>query len=340
MSQEGYRKELTIFSRVRNDFERLSRLMARASQDFYSGEVKEPPAVSRIVLYIDDLDRCPEGRVIDVLRVVHLLLAFPLFVCVVAVDPRWVHSCLDKAPGVLPKEARAEHERSELNEQVGEPATPSDYLEKIFQIPLWLRPISSDRRSAVVRALLDPVGSPHAQRLESRIVSAVTETGGDGVPTPRPDDDRTHPIRELARLDDDELGYLDHLMGLLDGNPRALKRFVNTYRLVKTSLSDVELQVYRTGPDKPRYVPYRVYMAQLAVLCTQRRRALRLVQDADRTLPDTKLDVWLERFEKQDERLAKSLRDALAVGDVNLKELEFSVFASCLERTRRYSFYL
>src|SRR5450756_256402 len=48
-----------------------------------------PPPLERIVLYIDDLDRCPPRRVVDVLAAVNLLLALPLFV-VVAVDARWL----------------------------------------------------------------------------------------------------------------------------------------------------------------------------------------------------------------------------------------------------------
>jgi hypothetical protein len=39
------------------------------------------------VLYIDDLDRCPPRRVVEVLTAMQLLLALPLFVVVVAVDP-------------------------------------------------------------------------------------------------------------------------------------------------------------------------------------------------------------------------------------------------------------
>ena len=48
------------------------------------------PRIDRIVLYIDDLDRCPPDRVVEVLEAVHLLLAGELFVVVVAVDPRWM----------------------------------------------------------------------------------------------------------------------------------------------------------------------------------------------------------------------------------------------------------
>src|SRR5262249_32688264 len=85
VSNDGYLKELTIFSRIRNDFERLSDLMTKANEEYVTGKVVESPTVSRIVLYIDDLDRCPADRVVEVLKLVHLLLAFPLFVCVAAV---------------------------------------------------------------------------------------------------------------------------------------------------------------------------------------------------------------------------------------------------------------
>src|SRR5262249_7011132 len=52
----------------------------------------EPPPLERIVLYIDDLDRCPPRRVVEVLTAMQLLLALPLFV---AVDPRWLVRSLE-----------------------------------------------------------------------------------------------------------------------------------------------------------------------------------------------------------------------------------------------------
>jgi hypothetical protein len=48
------------------------------------------PRIDRIILYIDDLDRCPPRRVVEMLEAIHLLLAIDLFVVVVAVDPRWL----------------------------------------------------------------------------------------------------------------------------------------------------------------------------------------------------------------------------------------------------------
>ena len=142
----------------------------------------------------------------------------------------------------------------------------------------------------------------------------------------------------------DELQYLAQLSGLLDGNPRSLKRFVNTYRLVKTALSDVELAVFleslRTNAEDNypvTYSPYRLCMAQLAVLCTQRTRALSLVRHVDQATPNQRFEDWLTQYETIDEKLAKSLRTALRE---DLERIEVATFQLWLERTRRYSFYL
>ncbi len=59
-------------------------------------------SVDRIVVYIDDLDRCRPAIVVKVLEAVHLLLAFDFVVVVVGVDARWVgRSLLDVYPNMF-----------------------------------------------------------------------------------------------------------------------------------------------------------------------------------------------------------------------------------------------
>ncbi len=344
VSDTGYLKELTIFSRIRNDFQKLSDLMTKANDDYViqrqvNGEAVGPPAVSRIVLYIDDLDRCPAARVVEVLKLVHLLLAFPLFVCVAAVDPRWITKCLQQAPGLIDLDGQ-----SGIDREFGEPATASDYLEKIFQIPLWLRPVPAAQRAAIARTLLDPSESLDEQPFDLP-VAARQQLVNTGLAQPEGPEDQDD-VAGTGLIDpdiisDDELGYVDQLSELLAGNLRSLKRFINTYRLVKTALSDVELAVFlqpltlesRAAP----YSPYRICMAQLAVLCTQRSRALCLVRYADQATGNTSLREWLNKFETVDKELANRLRDALKE---DLEGADSHTFKLWLERTRRYSFYL
>ncbi|HRJ62383.1 MAG TPA: P-loop NTPase fold protein, partial [Azospirillaceae bacterium] len=108
---------------LRRDLEHL--------KDYLGALNHDSAKISRIVLYIDDLDRCEPARVVEVLQAVHLLLAFPLFAVVVAVDPRWLERSLyDK---YLPDHRKLTDERL-----AQEDFSPRNYLEKIFQIPFRL----------------------------------------------------------------------------------------------------------------------------------------------------------------------------------------------------------
>ena len=82
-----YRERMGLLSTVRRDFGDLRGWLRDGD--------RPGPDVDRIVLYVDDLDRCPADRVVEVLEAVHLLLALDLFVVVVGVDPRWLLGSLE-----------------------------------------------------------------------------------------------------------------------------------------------------------------------------------------------------------------------------------------------------
>ena len=164
-----YLDRLGLISVIRQDFERLKTLLAdwlthgadgaRPAPDTHDGP--DPRPVERIILYIDDLDRCPPERVVEVLQAVHLILAFDLFVVVVAVDARWLERSLNeaynpwmKAEGAAPRE----------------PVHPFDahnYLEKIFQIPFSLPAMGqSGYQKLVARMLGTPREEAERRRAE------------------------------------------------------------------------------------------------------------------------------------------------------------------------------
>jgi hypothetical protein len=309
MTAGKYESELGVLSQVRNDFERLSRMIVRATADHVEHGAPEP-TVGRIVLYIDDLDRCPEKRVVEVIRavhLVHLLLAFPLFVCVVAADPRWLTQCLENAPGIRVDRTDRGNDDAFVS-QFGRVADPADYIEKIFQLPIWLRPIPVERRAGLLRSWLGPVDGP------------------DGDTTPS--------------VTTEELDFLSDLAERLDGKPRTLKRLANTYRLVKAGLSDVALKTFLVddlapNADQPRHLPYRTCLTLLTVLCGDRNEAICLAESLDATEQET-VSEWLCELAAEDQDLAEFLTGALGRAQLHdLVELK-----SWFERTRRYSFYL
>ncbi|MEV6414548.1 P-loop NTPase fold protein [Kribbella sp. NPDC051718] len=140
----SYRERLGLMTQIRQDFERMAELLrpdeaVRSDVPVEDAAGDELPAIDRIVIYIDDLDRCPPDRVVDVLEAVHLLLAVRLFVVVVAVDPRWLLRSLTSHYRELFAAAEGVQGDDELWA-----ATPAQYLEKIFQIVLTLPPMEQD----------------------------------------------------------------------------------------------------------------------------------------------------------------------------------------------------
>ena len=76
------------------------------------------------------------------LQAIHLLLYFPLFVVVVAVDARWVsRSLMVRYKELIGDEQAAERRIGAASAIQSErrPADTQDYLEKIFQLPYWVR---------------------------------------------------------------------------------------------------------------------------------------------------------------------------------------------------------
>jgi KAP family P-loop domain len=222
-SSDDYRKRLGLVTTVHRDLEKLATL----TEEYNTGvraDADRPP--NRIVLYVDDLDRCPPNRVVEVLEAVHLLLAFKLFVVIVAVDTRWLTHALDTALPTLAETAE---------EDEGNAPTAIAYLEKIFQIPFWVEKLDDDGRQRLLRGLLmksvsQPPASPGEAagtaltvgNREQELVNAMLARHGLWL-----DLDASQ-----LTITSDELAFIESLACLFEGTPREAKRFVNTCQLM------------------------------------------------------------------------------------------------------------
>jgi hypothetical protein len=296
-----YRKHLGVLAIVRQDFQKLStlieednwrlappgpndqRFVGRQLRKITSLEEENADAatrINRIVLYIDDLDRCPPAKVVEVLQAVHLLLAFPLFVVVVGVDARWISRSLESRYRELLHFGQADV-AVDITEMFGV-ARSEDYLEKIFQIPLWLRRMDASSAQRMVQGLLGNRIQPAGEKSESNLMThdaepavpslswtvvSLNQAAGveqrAGVPPPAapaatverragmpasPAPTSTSRARgkpivpnlQSLEIRDFEISAIDGLAPLLGRSPRALKRFVNLYRLIKAGLTPTE----------------------------------------------------------------------------------------------------
>jgi hypothetical protein len=227
-----YSKHLGLVSMIRADFATLTSLLQGHIGE-WSDDLKADygTPLERIILYIDDLDRCPGKRVVEVLEAVNLLMAFPLFVVVVGVDPLWVKNALKSQYPIqfgtkLEKESRTD---------------PSEYLEKIFQVPFHLK--NADNKS--VKHMITKLASKYAKESDSKanVIADKGENLNEKFQSSQMGEFQLGKTQlgevqkfkaiDFVQLSDDEVGLLPKFSVILGENPRAIKRFVNTYQIVK-----------------------------------------------------------------------------------------------------------
>lgn len=205
-------------------------------------EPVEVQSFKRIALYIDDLDRCPPDKVVEVLQAVHLLLTFPLFVVLVAVDVRWVRKALlQHYPNLM----------TGAGEQL-ETASVSDYLEKIFQIPYWMRPMDIASSEQFLQSQLDRIkGSGSA--------SIVLPTPGQS-PVVVPERAEEVPT-ETLNITLAESEALQKLAPYIGSSPRRALRFLNVYRVIKASHKSEDLKALEESEYKALLTLLAISMA-------------------------------------------------------------------------------
>jgi hypothetical protein len=352
-SASDYRRHLGLVALIRRDFERLRDLFNDQRKEEKDGkETYHQNRINRIILYIDDLDRCKPERVVEVLQAIHLLLAFPIFVVVVGVDARWVTRSLQESYEWLRREdnetrKKEDHESDEPDDLDG--ATPHDYLEKIFQIPFWLRPMEDEQCRIFIEGLTEPIryrppdepnqqtngnkksepaanlkGAPElantsgngnpsaskanaddAQRIEPPAESAdeaddtASSTSGAESKSQeeKHDDDETIDLTPHSlTLSDKEIEYMTSLAKLIGRSPRAVKRFLNCYRLIKVSLPPAKLKEF---VNEGASYEYRAVMILLGIITGAPSVSLYVIEEIEnwkweKEKPPTMMDFFFQ----------------------------------------------
>ncbi|HET6288070.1 MAG TPA: P-loop NTPase fold protein [Amycolatopsis sp.] len=244
-----YVEHLGVVSLLRKDLETFATMLAEVPHG--SGKIE------RTVLYIDDLDRCPPKIVVQVLEAIHLLLALPVFVVVVGGDSRWL------------KKAVEQHYEEMLGD---DPETFAEsYLEKIFQVPFTLSPMDDPAFAGLVRGLADTevqVASPSPMPAgPDQATGDRSPAGADSPPraeAPRPSSEQSTIDLRPPRLviSTAELDFLPTLASLVR-SPRAAKRLLNLYRLLRARFAGEDLADFLSDGD--REAPFRAVLVLLAI---------------------------------------------------------------------------
>ncbi|MDF5708658.1 MAG: P-loop NTPase fold protein [Nostoc sp. S4] len=237
-----YGKRLGLMQQVKSDLANLSQqlsLPSKTNRERYTKKVEKlkpifPRGPVRVVLYIDDLDRCPPERVVEVLEAVQLLVKTPLFVAVLAIDVRYITRALEKVyAGILNRN--------------GEPSG-MHYIEKIIQIPYQVKPIESSALEGYLRKQMqiDFEDEVHENQVEPReprpsdddtpdsINPGMVNPQSQNLKNPSIPEDEPEPLPPQAiKFSKTEFNIVLKCCKYIDLSPRSLKRLVNVYKLIK-----------------------------------------------------------------------------------------------------------
>ncbi len=255
---DPYDARLGPLQGVQGDLRELSRtITGRLELDMHRVRQLFPRGPARVALFIDDLDRCPPARVVEVLEATQLLLKTELFVVVLALDARYVSRALERVyDGVLSRHG-----------------APSglDYIEKIIQIPFRVPSVDARRFSRYLRGQvaiaesdaaipqpIDPGREPSRPPRDGRALR-------DAAVRPPTDPDQRLQWQQLPttlmRLTPDEVVLLETCAGGLNLSPRSAKRLINVFKLIKIIW---HRQVDRTPRDDENH---RAVVGLLALAC-------------------------------------------------------------------------
>jgi hypothetical protein len=239
-----------LINQVRQDFDELTfSLVDNASPDVF------PRGRPRVILYIDDLDRCLPPRVVEILEAVQLLLNTKLFIVILGLDPRYVTRVLEK----------------EMPQHRGDPSGV-DYIEKIIQIPYRVRPIEKDNLLPYLANQMD-IETVRESAIRSTLFVRNEQSQEEPIPTPTaevvqpppamiqelvtPSPVETHGPEILATMlqfKQEDLDDLTLCCKKIVLTPRSIKRLITVFRLMKIFWFQADRNAGITERDRPRAV--------------------------------------------------------------------------------------
>jgi len=210
-----------LLDSFKDESEKIAETMEQFEDDFE--KLLKSVEVERIIVFIDDLDRCSSEKVVEAFETIKLFLNTPETTFVIGADaPK-----IEQAIGTIYRIA-----------EITRPTFARDYLEKIVQLPFSIpeqrpRDVEAYVGMLVLRTYLTQPGwstlldARRALLLQGTdMCTTLTEWIGANATTFRPDTvaaARDHLARTLA--------HVDVLVRGLRGNPRQIKRFLNILEL-------------------------------------------------------------------------------------------------------------
>jgi hypothetical protein len=195
-----------------------------------------------VVIFIDDLDRCESKYVIDLLEGIQTLFRTKPVTYVVAADRKWIRSSFESG-------------YRDFTRPIGEPGRPLGhlFLDKVFQVSAAIPSLSAEVKETYWYELLSVGGTGGPKSLET--VRAQAESEAEeivrGVHTRKELQAKIEEAKDLVQQQalraaaalqitrPEAQAATEHSLqryaGMLEANPRAMKRLVNAYGMAQAT---------------------------------------------------------------------------------------------------------
>ncbi|HEX6188367.1 MAG TPA: P-loop NTPase fold protein [Pyrinomonadaceae bacterium] len=221
VAMPNYREQMGFQHRVKDDLKFVYDFVAtRLNRSFNRA------GPFRVVVYIDDLDRCSETKIMELLQAINLILADCEFFVFVGMDTEMIYRAINS------------YYKEKSNDRLAD-----DCLSKIIQISFHLPETKVDTRVSYLSTLfslssrLELAERVHADGNQPTTVTRPTNEEasiGGGLPYDLSQLLAIVPVQIKETEDTShELEAFSDYCGFIDDNPREIKRLINIHRLIK-----------------------------------------------------------------------------------------------------------
>ena len=211
----------------------VTNAVAEFRKDF--AELLEATNFKRLVVIIDDLDRCSPERIIENLEAIKLFLNVPKTAFIIGADPRIVKYAIEN-------KYKNNKEIEEENNRI-----VIDYLEKLIQLPYSLPRLSESEVETYISMLIckKEIGDTKFRNIldefkKYRLTNKYSAFGLSNF-------EKILVAEDFQKVKDNVItipSLVPLITNSLYGNPRQIKRFLNTYTIRKRLAEVASLQSF------------------------------------------------------------------------------------------------
>ena len=228
-----------------------------------------------VMVFIDDLDRCESKYVVDLLEDIQTLFNRSRVFYVIAADKRWIYSSFENHYG-------------EFRNHIEEPGKQLGYLfiDKIFQLSIAVPRIShagkknflnhlyelnEEEANAEAFGLAGVMNELEQAGSQAEVMEIVTKIGKEakGInPSGKLEMVKQQSIRKMADpgIARSNEAFLSGFVGLLEPNPRSVKRLVNNYGIHSILAFSYDHTLIENAEDRSQFALWTIMKMRWPVL--------------------------------------------------------------------------